>query len=78
MDLRETGVPGQRQHLGRAKGTEEGRPGRSRGFLDRLLWSALLGIKKFQRQYERHGQRGARGERRDLAQRGRDRILGQI
>src|SRR5437773_10075527 len=33
---------------------------------------------KLDRKHERHGERGARSERRDLAQRRRDRALGQV
>ena len=36
------------------------------------------GSAKLDRQHERHGERRARRERRDLAQRGRDRVLGQV
>ena len=37
-----------------------------------------LGVRELERQQERHGERGSRGERRDLAQRGRDRVLGEV
>src|SRR2546425_6856743 len=53
LGLRETGVAGQRQHLGRAKETEEGCPGCSRGFLDRLILRALVEFDERQRQHER-------------------------
>src|SRR5437773_9689184 len=33
---------------------------------------------KLDRKHERHGERGARRERRDLAQRRRNRVLGQV
>src|SRR6185436_825315 len=37
-----------------------------------------LGVRQLDRKHERHGERGARSERRDLAQRCRDRVLGQV
>jgi hypothetical protein len=72
------GVAGQCQHLRRSEEAEEGRPGRPRTSLRPPSRRSLLFLDEFQRQDKRHGQRGARGERRDLAQRGRDRVPGQV
>ena len=44
----------------------------------RLEPGAVGVVDELERQQERHGQRRARGERRDLAQRGRDRVLGEV
>jgi hypothetical protein len=78
LDLSKTGIAGQCQHLCRREEADEGRTVCSRSRNRSLNPGPHLGVYQLDRKQERHGERGARSERRDLAQRRRDRVLSQI
>ena len=68
-------VAGERQHFRRGEEADEGGAAGARAFFRLLQAGSHLGVGQLERQQEAHGQGGAGGERRDLAQGGRDRVL---
>src|SRR6185437_875315 len=77
-DLFEPGFAGQRDDLRRSEKGDEGRPAGPRSLLRALQAGTNHRVRKLDRRQESHGQRGSRSKRGDAAQRGIDRVLGQI